>query len=164
MSLSSVTHDLSKRAPHLTIVETDAPTPTVQTAADVHGVAPAQIAKTLAFWVDNGGEKTPVLIVAGGVARMDNAKVKRALGGKAKMLNAEEVLVVTSHPVGGVCPFGLPSSLKIYLDESLKQFDELLPAAGSVNSAVRVSLSDLAHLTQGEWVDVAKEVDAEVVT
>ena len=55
------------------------------------------------------------------------------------MLDAEEVVAVTSHPVGGVCPFGLPARLPVYCDVSLKPFDEVVPAAGATNAAVRLS-------------------------
>ena len=70
------------------------------------------------------------------------------------MLSAAEVVELTGHPVGGVCPFGLASPLPIYLDASLREFDDVLPAAGAVHSAVRISPAQLAEVTQGQWVDV----------
>jgi prolyl-tRNA editing enzyme YbaK/EbsC (Cys-tRNA(Pro) deacylase) len=72
------------------------------------------------------------------------------------MLGADEVLEITSHPVGGVCPFGLPSPLPVYCDASLKQFAEVIPAAGSPNSAVRIQTGRLAELTAAKWVDVCQ--------
>ena len=95
-------------------------------------------------------------VVAGGTARLDNRKFKDTFGGKGRMLDAEEVVAVTSHPVGGVCPFGLPSPLPIYCDISLKRFDEVVPAAGSTNSAVRIETGRLAVLTGASWVDVCQ--------
>lgn len=157
MSLETVTADLAQRAPHLAIVESHQPTPTVETAAVVHGVAPGQIAKTLAFWIGDRLQNKAVLIVAGGMARIDNKKFKAFFGAKGKMLNAEEVLQLTSHPVGGVCPFGLPSAVPIYLEQSLREFAEVMPAAGSTHSMVLLNLAELERLTQGVWVDLAKE-------
>jgi len=98
-----------------------------------------------------------VLVVARGDARIDNLKFKSALG-KGKMLAPEVEADITGHPVGGVCPFGLARPLPVYLDVSLKAFDEVLPAAGSVNSAVRISVALLEQVTQGEWVDVCQGV------
>jgi prolyl-tRNA editing enzyme YbaK/EbsC (Cys-tRNA(Pro) deacylase) len=121
-------------------------------AAAAHGVEPGRIAKTLAFELH---DKRVVVLVARGDARIDNAKFKTALG-KGKMLSPDVVANITGHPVGGVCPFGLAQALPIYLDASLQAFDEVLPAAGSVNSAVRVSVTLLAHITQGQWVDVCR--------
>ena len=110
------------------------------------------IAKTLAFRVGAG---QAILLVARGDARIDNRKFKDALG-KGKMLPADEVVALTGHPVGGVCPFGLASDLPIYLDRSLQAFDEVLPAAGAVHSAVRISPEQLAEITGGQWVDVCQ--------
>ena len=72
------------------------------------------------------------------------------------MLDADEVVALTSHPVGGVCPFGLPTPLQIYCDISLKEFDEVVPAAGSVHSAVKIAPQRMADLVQAEWVDVCQ--------
>ena len=77
---------------------------------------------------------------------------------KGKMLSPDVVADITGHPVGGVCPFGLARPLPIYLDVSLKAFDDVLPAAGSVNSAVRISVALLEQVTQGQWVDVCQGV------
>ncbi len=156
MSLASVSADLAHRAPHLTIVEANEPTPTVATAALVHGVAEGQIAKTLAFWVGDKSLGQAVLVVAGGTARIDNKKFKDHFNAKGKMLNAEEVVTLTSHPVGGVCPFGLPQPVQIFLDESLRAFEEVMPAAGSTHSMVKLSVDELARLTSGVWVDFAQ--------
>jgi prolyl-tRNA editing enzyme YbaK/EbsC (Cys-tRNA(Pro) deacylase) len=130
-------------------VELEAITSTVALAAEAHGVEPGRIAKTLAFKLADG---KVFLLVARGDARIDNAKFKTAFG-KGKMLALDEVEALTGHPVGGVCPFGLATDLPVYLDRSLQAFDEVLPAAGSVNSALRISPQRMAELTQGQWVD-----------
>lgn len=150
MSLASVRADLAARAPDLVIVQTVQRTATVAEAAAAHGVEPGRIAKTLAFGLA-GGEK--VLLVAAGDARIDNAKFKAAFG-KGKMLAADEVEALTGHPVGGVCPFGLATPLPVCLDRSLRAWDAVMPAAGSVDSAVRLNPERLAALTAGRWVDV----------
>lgn len=151
MSLPSVQTFLAQHAPDLQILQTAEPTATVLDAARVHGVEPAQIAKTLSLWLKN----EVILLVMGGDCRLDNRRFKEQFGAKGKMLNAEEVVHWTSHPVGGVCPFGLPTALKVYADVSLRRFDVVLPAAGSVDSALRIAPERLAQLVQAEWVDVA---------
>ncbi|PDT01318.1 cys-tRNA(pro)/cys-tRNA(cys) deacylase [Rhizobium chutanense] len=152
MSLESVRAFFRTHAPDIEIIETAESSSTVALAAEAHGVEPAQIAKTICLRV---GEQM-MLVVAGGTARLDNRKFKDTFGGKGRMLDAEEVVTVTSHPVGGVCPFGLPSPLPIYCDISLKRFDEVVPAAGSTNSAVRIETGRLAELTGASWVDVCQ--------
>ena len=152
MSVASVRLHFETLNIDIPILETAENTATVALAAAAHGVAPGRIAKTLAFELH---DKRVVLLVARGDARIDNAKFKTALG-KGKMLSPDVVADITGHPVGGVCPFGLAQALPIYLDASLQAFDEVLPAAGSVNSAVRMSVTLLAHITQGQWVDVCR--------
>ncbi len=123
---------------------------TVELAAAAHGVEPAQIAKTICL---RAGE-TVILVVAAGTKRLDNRKFRDRFGTKPRMLGADEVVSATSHPIGGVCPFGLPSPLPVYCDISLKDFSEVLPAAGATNAAVRISPDLMAQLTGAEWVDV----------
>jgi prolyl-tRNA editing enzyme YbaK/EbsC (Cys-tRNA(Pro) deacylase) len=156
MSLSSVKAFFADLQLDIPILETEANTATVALAAQAHGVEPGRIAKTLAFKL---ADDRAVLLVARGDARIDNSKFKTALG-KGKMLSTDVVAEITGHPVGGVCPFGLAQPLPIYLDVSLKAFDEVLPAAGSVNSAVRISVEMLAEVTQGQWVDVCLAVES----
>jgi prolyl-tRNA editing enzyme YbaK/EbsC (Cys-tRNA(Pro) deacylase) len=134
----------------LEIIETAQPTPTVQTAAAAHGVEPGRIAKTLAFRLK---DDRVVLLVARGDARVDNRKFKETFG-KGRMLPADEVAAITGHPVGGVCPFALAQPLEVFLDLRLRDFDEVLPAAGSTHNAVRISPGLIAELTGGRWVDV----------
>lgn len=152
MSVESVRAWLADHAPDLPIIETEQSTATVQEAAVALGVAPGRIAKTLA--VRANGET--FLLVARGDARLDNAKAKAAFGGRPRMLGAEETLALTGHPVGGVCPFGLQTPLPVFLDRSLRDFDEVFPAAGSLNSSVRVTPERLAALLGGKWVDACR--------
>jgi prolyl-tRNA editing enzyme YbaK/EbsC (Cys-tRNA(Pro) deacylase) len=153
MSLDSVRAFLAEKAPDITIIELETSTATVALAAEGHGVLPAQIAKTLSLRV---GERN-LLVVTRGDARLDNRKAKAALGGKPRMLSAEEVVAVTGHPVGGVCPFGLATPMPVYCDVSLKAFDEVVPAAGSTHSALRIDPLRMAALVDAEWVDVCQE-------
>ncbi|MER9406906.1 YbaK/EbsC family protein [Mesorhizobium caraganae] len=149
MSLETVRAFLAARAPDVEVVVTEASSATVAAA---HGVEPAQIAKTICLRV---GEQT-MLIVAGGMSRLDNRKFKDRFGGKPRMLDAIEVVAATSHPVGGVCPFGLPAPLPVYADVSLRAFDEVVPAAGATNAAVRLSPQRMAEIVNAEWVDVCQ--------
>lgn len=152
MSLDTVRADLAARAPDLDVLVTQASTATVQLAAEVHGVEPGQIAKTLAIRV--GGRE--FLLVTRGDARLDNQKSKEAFGGRPRMLGPEDVLRLTSHAVGGVCPFGLPAPLTIYLDRSLAVYDLVIPAGGSTHASVRLTVDRLAELCGNEWVDACQ--------
>ncbi|QJP14125.1 YbaK/EbsC family protein [Starkeya sp. ORNL1] len=154
MSIESVRAFLAEKAPDIAIIELANSTATVALAAEGHGVEPAQIAKTLSLRV--GGQS--LLVVTRGDARLDNRKAKAAFGGKVRMLGPEEVVAVTGHPVGGVCPFGLATPLPVYCDVSLQAFDEVVPAAGSTHSAVRIDPKRMAELVGAQWVDVCQDV------
>ena len=156
MTLASVRAFLAANAPDIEIIELPDSTATVELAARGHGVLPAQIAKTLCLRV---GERA-LLVVTSGTARLDNKKAKAVFGGKPKMPEAAEVEALTSHPVGGVCPFGLPTPLPVYCDISLKAFDEVIPAAGSTHTALRIDPDRLAALVGAQWVDVSQEPPA----
>ena len=150
MSIESVKSEFEKRGLSLEVIEMDSSTATVELAAAALGVEPARIAKTMAFRLKH----EDVLVVLKGDVRIDNKKYKDVFGDKAKMIRSDEVEAVTGHPMGGVCPFGLKRPLKVYLDESLKVFDYVYPAAGGSNTAVKIDVSYLYEVTGGEWVDV----------
>ena len=133
--------------------EFDVSSATVELAAQALGCEPCLIAKTMSFLV----EEHVVLVVLAGDARVDNAKFKAFFHQKAKMLSLEQVAELTGFPVGGVCPFLAPEGTRVYLDESLKRFEYVYPAAGSRNSAVRLTPAELECAVKPEgWVDIGK--------
>ena len=135
------------------VYEFDVSSATVELAAQALGCEPCLIAKTMSFLV----EDHPVLVVLAGDARVDNAKFKATFHTKAKMLSHEQVAELTGFPVGGVCPFLAPEGTDVYLDESLKRFEVVYPAAGTRNSAVKVTIEELERAAKPKgWVDVGK--------
>ena len=152
MSVETVRAYLAENRLDYKIREFDASTETVELAARALGVKPALIAKTLAFKVKDRG----ILIVTKGDARIDNRKFKQQFQVKAKMMRPDEIFETTGHSVGGVCPFGLKQEMDIFLDESLKQFEKVYPAAGSKNSCIEITPNELLRITEAKWVDVCK--------
>ena len=150
MGVEDVRRFFADRGLDYAIREFDEGTQTVELAARALGVEPALIAKTLALRV---GEQA-IILVTRGDARLDNRKFKQRFGVKARMLGAGEVEDITGHPVGGVCPFGLKTPMDIYLDESLKAFALVYPAAGAPNNCIEISPDELCRLTGAQWVDV----------
>lgn len=127
---------------------------TVELAAAVVGVIPARIAKTLSFKNPDGNA---FLIVAAGDAKIDNRKFKDFFGFKAKMLTPDEAIELVGHAVGGVCPFAIKENVTVYLDESMKRFSSVFPAAGSASSAVELSCDELFESSRAkEWIDCCK--------
>lgn len=153
MSIERARPYLEERGMGDRITEFDVSSATVELAATALGCEGKRIAKTLSFMVNGKA----ILIVAAGDAKVDNAKYKAFFGAKAKMLTPDEAVELVGHAVGGVCPFAVNEGVKIYLDISLKRFDTVYPAAGSSNSAVRLTPDELAQLCpEAEWVDLCK--------
>lgn len=137
------------------IMEFSTSSATVELAAEAVGCEPARIAKTLSFKVGDA----PILIVAAGDAKIDNPKYKAQFHTKAKMLTRDEVIEMIGHAVGGVCPFAVNEGVEVYLDESLKRFEIVYPAAGSSNSAIPMTMEDLEKYSKSRrWIDVCKVI------
>lgn len=135
------------------ILEFDTSSATVELAAQAVGTEPQRIAKTMSFWVDG----KVILILLAGDVKIDNPKYKAQFHTKAKMLAFEEVEPNIGHAVGGVCPFGVNDEVTVYLDESLKRFETVFPAAGSANSAIELTIPELEkHSGFTAWIDVSK--------
>ena len=151
MSIDKARAHLSKFGLEEKIREFQVSSATVALAAAALGTEEARIAKTLSFAL---GDEA-ILVVAAGDAKVNNQKYKATFEKKAKMLPFEDVERLIGHGVGGVCPFGINDGVKVYLDESLKRFDIVYPAAGTASSAVELTIPELeaASLSLG-WVDV----------
>lgn len=153
MSLEKVENYFSQWNLQGRILQFPVSSATVELAAIALNCAPARIAKTLSFKV----EDRAILVVTAGDAKIDNSKFKSRFHLKAKMLQSEEVEPLTGHPVGGVCPFGVNEEVAIYLDDSLKRFTTVFPACGTGNSAIELSIAELEKYTRNAtWVDVCK--------
>lgn len=151
MAIEKVRAYFSKLGIENRIMEFDVSSATVELAAQAVGVIPARIAKTLSFLA---GDKC-ILIVAAGDAKVDNGKYKAKFLTKAKMLTPQQADSMIGHSIGGVCPFGIPEEIDVYLDESLKRFDTVFPACGSSNSAIEFTCDELYQYSNcREWVDV----------
>lgn len=150
MSAQSVLAWLADYAPDLALIDHGTSTATVAQAAAVLGTEPGRIAKTLAFRVGDA----PMLLIARGDARLDNARCKAELGGRPRMLDPGTTLALTGHAVGGVCPFGLATPLPILADRSLLAYPTVFPAAGSQTSSVEVEPLRLAELVGARWVGI----------
>lgn len=136
------------------VIRLEDSTATVTQAAEALGVEPGMIAKTMSFLQND----QPVLILTEGTAKIDNRKYKDTFHVKAKMIPFEEVEHWIGHAPGGVCPFGINEGVVVYLDESLRQFETVYPAAGDDHSAVQLSVDELEQICGAKgWIDVCKE-------
>ena len=152
MSVESVKEYLKKWGKDQDVREFSQSSATVELAAQALRCEPGRIAKSLSVLLKEG----PAIIVVMGTARLDNRKFKDRFHQKAAFIPGAELEQLVGHPQGGVCPFALPEGVPVYLDESLRAFDPVYPAAGAPNNAVELHLDELERLTGGQWVDVCK--------
>ena len=159
MALNEVREYLREFGKSDEIIEFDTSSATVELAAQALGTAPERIAKTLAF-LDQDNPEQAILVVTAGDARLHSGSFKRAFGFRSRMLPADQVEPLTGHPVGGVCPFANPPGARVYLDESLRRFETVYPAAGSANSAIQMTTGELETISRAQgWVEVTKLPD-----
>lgn len=157
MSIENVRCYLKQYHKDQNIQEFETSSATVELAAQALHVIPARITKTLSFL----SADSCILIATAGDAKIDNKKFKNEFGMKAKMLSPEQVLSMTGHAVGGVCPFAVPEEVKTYADISLKRFESVFPACGSSNSAIELTCEELYTISKAQkWVDVCNGWEA----
>ncbi|MDY5480484.1 MAG: YbaK/EbsC family protein [Peptostreptococcus porci] len=152
MSIANVREYFKQYNKENDVIEFETSSATVELAAKAVGTEEARIAKTLSFMTSEG----PILIVTAGDTKIDNKSYKAQFSCKAKMLTMEEVENLVGHKVGGVCPFAIKDGVDVYLDNSMKRFESVFPAAGSSNSAIELTCEELEKFSQNfkSWVDV----------
>ena len=153
MSIENARAHLAKYGKDKDIIEFSTSSATVKEAAADLNTEEGRIAKTMSFMLSDG----PIVILAAGDGKIDNRKFKDRFHEKAKMISPDDVENMIGHPIGGVCPFGVKENVRVYLDESLKRFDYVYPAAGSRNSAIKLTIPELEKTSEyKEWIDVTK--------
>lgn len=153
MSIENARAHLAKYGKDKDIIEFSTSSATVKEAAADLNTEEGRIAKTMSFMLSDG----PIVILAAGDGKIDNRKFKDRFHEKAKMISPDDVENIIGHPIGGVCPFGVKENVRVYLDVSLKRFDYVYPAAGSRNSAIKLTIPELEKTSEyKEWIDVTK--------
>ena len=153
MSLEKAKKYLEEKGYADHVIELEESSATVQLAAEALSVEPGMIAKTMSFLTEDG----PILILTEGTAKIANRKYKDYFHEKAKMIPFDEVEDYIGHAPGGVYPFGIKDGVKVYLDESLKKYDTVHPAAGDNHSAVKLTIEELEEVAGAcGWIDVCK--------
>lgn len=152
MSVNNVINFFESKGLENPVFRLDESGATVDEAAQTLNIDPKYVAKTLAFKVKDKG----ILVVMRGDSRISNKKYKNYFKAKASMLKHDDVLDITGHPVGGLCPFGLKNPLDIYIDISIKDFDYVYPAAGEKDFALKIKPEEIRNLTEAQWVDICE--------
>jgi prolyl-tRNA editing enzyme YbaK/EbsC (Cys-tRNA(Pro) deacylase) len=139
--------------PEFQVLEFEVSTRTSQDAAAAIGCTVAEIAKSLIF---KSAQGRAVLVIASGINRVDEQKVRALLGEKIGRADAEFVRDRTGYAIGGVPPVGHVTAPIVLVDQDLQQLPTVWAAAGTPNAVFRITPADLIRLTQGQVADIAK--------
>ena len=137
------------------VVELPDSTRSAPEAAQAIGCDVAQIVKSLLFKTKKTGR--PVLVLASGVNRVDEKKLRRLVGEKIGKADADFVREQTGFAIGGVPPVGHKTPLTPLIDADLLQHDQLWAAAGTPHAVFALTPDDLLTLTGGRVEDVKRE-------
>lgn len=153
MAVEKVKNFFKKLGEPEKVKEFEKSTATSEEAAEVLKCEVGRIAKTISLKI---GEKA-ILVVISGDKKLDNKKFREKFKSRPKMIPVEEVEKLIGHAVGGVCPFAINEGVEIFLDESLKRYESIYPAAGSSNSVVEIKLEEIGkYINFSEWIDVSR--------
>jgi prolyl-tRNA editing enzyme YbaK/EbsC (Cys-tRNA(Pro) deacylase) len=139
--------------PDFRVLEFEASTRTSAEAAAAVGCTVAEIAKSLIFKTADG---RPVLVIASGVNRVDEKKVRAQLGQRIERADADFVRDATGYAIGGVPPIGHVTAPVVLIDADLERFATVWAAGGTPNAVFRIAPADLIRLTNGRVADVAR--------
>lgn len=129
-----------------TVVTLERSARTAREAAAALGCEVGQIVKSLVF-ADGAGE--PVLVLAAGDVRVDEARVGAVHGRDVALGDAAFVRAATGYAIGGVPPFGHPVLLTTLVDRSLTRWDTVWAAAGTPHSVFSLTTQALLEASGG---------------
>lgn len=136
------------------VLEFETTTRTAADAAAAIGCTVGQIAKSLIFRAMDSGR--PVLAIASGSVRVDEARLTELLGEHIGRADARFVREHTGFAIGGVPPIGHLTPPIVFIDETLLDFESIWAAGGTPNAVFQLRPDDIVRLTGGTVAAIAK--------
>ena len=112
------------------------------------------IVKTIVF-IDLNKELeygNSVIGIVSSEARVNKEKLRKMSNSKVKIASADQVLILTSYPAGGVPPFGFKA--RFYLDETLKNKNIVYAGGGSIRTLIKTSINEILKANKAEIVNI----------
>lgn len=122
-------------------------------AAAERGQEPGQVVRSLLFRLS---EDNFVMVLVAGPQQIPWKPLRRYLGERrVTMADDDELLAVTGYRKGTVSPFGLPGPVRILIDQTVLQYEEISIGSGERNTTVIMASAVLqAALSDAELVDL----------
>ena len=136
------------------VVELPGSTRTAADAASAVGCRVEQIAKSIIFQGKTSGK--PVMVIASGSNRVNEKRLRDLISEPVKKADADFVRLHTGFTIGGVPPVGHANPIDIFIDQELMDYAEIWAAAGTPHAVFKLTPQELAAMTGGKTVDIAK--------
>jgi prolyl-tRNA editing enzyme YbaK/EbsC (Cys-tRNA(Pro) deacylase) len=151
-SAQKIQDALAELGLRLQVVELPGSTRTAVEAAQAVGCQVGQIVKSLVFRGTQSDH--PVLVVASGANRVDEARLSAALGEPIGKADADFVRQRTGFAIGGVPPLAHAEPLQIFIDQDLLKYNEIWAAAGTPHAVFCLTPEQLITITGGSVIQI----------
>lgn len=93
-----------------------------------------------------------VIAIVPANSRVNKYKLRKISNSKVKIASADQVLILTGYPAGGVPPFGFKA--RFYLDKSLKNKNEVYAGGGSIRTLIKTTIKEILKANKAEIVNI----------
>ena len=147
MIKTPVTQELDQKQIPYTLFSHDGPVRSLEQAAAERGQQPAQVVRSLLFRL---AQDEFLMALVAGPQQIDWKQLRRLLGqSRLTLATADELRRVTGYEMGAVAPFGLPTPLRILVDQSVLDQTEVSLGSGVRGTAVILKTADLLKALEG---------------
>jgi Cys-tRNA(Pro) deacylase len=152
-SCSDVHNLLNEQGVDHEIIHLPSLSKTAQRAASLLGVAPAEIVKSLVFYLDGA----PTLVLVPGDATVDTVALARELGVRdVTFARGHDVLKLTGYRPGAVPPCGLRTPLPAVADPRVFVPEVVYCGGGTTTTMLKIRSADLDALLKPRLAALAK--------
>lgn len=117
------------------------PVNSLEQAARERGQRPEQVVRSIVFRMTDGQF---VMVLVAGAQQISWPRLREYLGvSRITMATPEEIMEHTHYPTGAVSPFGLPKPMRILVDDSIFQEEEVSIGSGVRYTTVIMHVDDL---------------------
>lgn len=130
------------------------PVKTSEDAAKVRNTPLHEGAKALLMFADN----KPIMVTLPADLKVDTKALKEAFKMRdLRMATPEEVKKITGVPIGAVPPFGHIFHISLYMDEAMRENEEIVFNAGLHTKSIRMKEKDFEKVAQPIIGDFARK-------
>jgi len=136
-----VTRELDQKQIPYELFTHDGPVRSLEQAAAERSQQPEQVVRSLLFRL---AKDDFLMVLVAGPQQIDWKQLRRTLGqSRLTMAKPDELRRVTGYEIGAVAPFGLPTPVRILVDQSVLDQTDISLGSGVQGTAVLLKTADL---------------------